>query len=151
MRSPTSPAGPSAFPLRPPAWRSACSPSAAFRRPQASSRKYLIFAHAIQNGNLALALVGIFASLIGVVFYLRVIYMLYMRDEISSPGSLKLDFGGQMAAVLAAAGTIALGAFPGPFLAWLEVEPSPLSEPRVHSPPAACHSSAPPGSDSRAR
>ena len=46
--------------------------------------KYLVFAHAIQNGNLGLALVGIFASLIGVVFYLRVIYMLYMRDEISS-------------------------------------------------------------------
>lgn len=82
--------------------------------------KYLIFSHAIQHGNLALALVGIFASLVGVVFYLRVIYMLYMRDEISSPGSLKLDFGGQLAAVLAAAGTLALGAFPGPFLAWLE-------------------------------
>lgn len=82
--------------------------------------KYLIFAHAIQHGHLALALVGIFASLVGVVFYLRVIYMLYMRDEIASPGSLKLDFGGQLAALLAAAGTLALGVLPGPFLAWLE-------------------------------
>jgi NADH-quinone oxidoreductase subunit N len=83
--------------------------------------KYLIFAHAIQHGNLALALVGIFASLVGVVFYLRVIYMLYMREEISSPGTLKLDWPGQLAAVFAAAGTLALGAFPGPFLEWLEV------------------------------
>lgn len=82
--------------------------------------KYLIFAHAIQHGNLTLAVVGILASLIGVVFYLRVIYMLYMRDEIASPGSLKLDWSGQLAAVLAAAGTLALGAFPGPFLTWLE-------------------------------
>lgn len=82
--------------------------------------KYLIFAYAIQHGNLALAVVGVFASLVGVVFYLRVIYMLYMRDEISSPGGLKLDFGGQLAAVLAAAGTMALGVFPGPFLDWIE-------------------------------
>ena len=59
-------------------------------------------------------------SFVGVVFYLRVIYMLYMRDEIASPGSLRLDFGGQLAALLAAAGTLALGVFPGPFLAWLE-------------------------------
>ncbi len=62
-------------------------PGRAFRRPRDSSRKYLVFAHAIQHGNLGLALVGIFASLIGVVFYLRVIYMLYMRDEIASPGA----------------------------------------------------------------
>lgn len=82
--------------------------------------KYLVFAYAIQHGNLALALVGIFASLVGVVFYLRVIYMLYMKDEIESPGGLKLDFGGQFAAVLAAAGTMVLGLFPGPFLNWIE-------------------------------
>ena len=82
--------------------------------------KYLIFAYAVQHGNLALAVVGIFASLVGVVFYLRVIYMLYMKDEITSPGGLKLDFGGQLAAVLAAVGTLALGLLPGPFLDWIE-------------------------------
>lgn len=82
--------------------------------------KYLVFAYAVQHGNLALAVVGVFASLVGVVFYLRVIYMLYMKDEIAGPSGLKLDFGGQLAAVLAAAGTIALGLFPGPFLDWIE-------------------------------
>jgi len=46
--------------------------------------------------------------------------MLYMKDEIASPGGLKLDFGGQLAAVFAAAGTMALGLFPGPFLDWIE-------------------------------
>ena len=44
-----------------------------------------------------------------------------MRDEIASPGTLKLDWPGQLAAVLAAVGTLVLGAFPGPFLAWLEL------------------------------
>lgn len=82
--------------------------------------KYLIFAHAIQHGHLTLALFGIFASLVGVVFYLRVIYMLYMRDEIQSPGALRLDWSGQFAALVAAAATLALGAVPGPLLSWIE-------------------------------
>ncbi|MEO8276933.1 MAG: NADH-quinone oxidoreductase subunit N [Thermoanaerobaculia bacterium] len=88
--------------------------------------KYLIFAHAIQHGNLALAGVGVFASLIGVVFYLRVIYMLYMKDEIVNPGGLRLDLGGQVAAVIAAVGTIGLGLFPGPFLDWIQATLSTL-------------------------
>jgi NADH-quinone oxidoreductase subunit N len=82
--------------------------------------KYLVFAYAVQNGNLALAVFGVLASLIGVVFYLRVIYMLYMKEEIAGPGGLELDLGGQVAAVLAAAATLALGLFPAPFLSWVE-------------------------------
>ncbi len=82
--------------------------------------KYLVFLHAIQHGNLALALVGVVASLIGIVFYLRVVYMLYMRDEISAPSGLALDFSGRLAAVLAAAATLLLGVLPGPFLSWVQ-------------------------------
>ena len=82
--------------------------------------KYLIFLHAIQHGDLALALVGILASLIGIVFYLRVIYILFMRDEIAAPAGLRLDLGGRTAALISAAGILALGLFPGPFLDWVE-------------------------------
>jgi len=82
--------------------------------------KYLVFLHAIQHGNLALALVGVVASLIGIVFYLRVVYMLYMRDEIAAPSSLALDWSGRLAAVLAAAATLILGVLPGPFLSWVQ-------------------------------
>ena len=40
--------------------------------------KYLVFLHAISHDRLGLALAGVAASLIGVAFYLRVVYMLYM-------------------------------------------------------------------------
>jgi NADH-quinone oxidoreductase subunit N len=82
--------------------------------------KYLIFVHAIQHGDLALAIVGVAASLIGIVFYLRVIYMLYMRQEISAPAGVELDFGGRTAAFLAAAAILLIGLFPGPLLDWVE-------------------------------
>jgi NADH-quinone oxidoreductase subunit N len=82
--------------------------------------KYLIFVHAVQHGNLALALVGVAGSLVGIVFYLRVIYMLYMREEIAAPAGVHLDFGGRAAALLAAAAILLIGLFPGPLLDWVE-------------------------------
>lgn len=88
--------------------------------------KYLIFVHAIENGDLALALVGILASLIGVVFYLRVIYMLYMRDEIAAPEGIEIDLGGGAAAIAAAVGILLVGLFPGPLLEWVEAVTSAL-------------------------
>ena len=45
--------------------------------------KYLVFPHAIQHGHLWLALVGVAASLIGVFYYLRVVYVLYMKEELA--------------------------------------------------------------------
>jgi NADH-quinone oxidoreductase subunit N len=82
--------------------------------------KYLIFVHAVQHGDLALALVGVAASLVGIVFYLRVIYMLYMRAELAPPDGVSLDFGGRAAALLSAAGILLIGLFPGPLLDWVE-------------------------------
>ena len=81
--------------------------------------KYLVFAYAIQSGQLTLALVGIAAALIGVFYYLRVIYVLYMKPEVMEPEGLVLDLPGRTAAFLAAAGTLVLGIFPGPLLDWL--------------------------------
>jgi NADH-quinone oxidoreductase subunit N len=83
--------------------------------------KYLIFVHAVQHGDLVLALVGVLTSLVGVVFYLRVIYMLYMREEIAPPARAELDFAGSAVALLAAAGLLLVGLFPGPLLEWVEV------------------------------
>ena len=81
--------------------------------------KYLIFTHAIQHGHLWLALVGITASLIGVFYYLRVVYMLYMQDEIAAPRGLLLDGWGRLAAVIAAAATLVLGIWPSALLEFL--------------------------------
>lgn len=81
--------------------------------------KYFVFLHAIEHGRLGLALVGIAASLIGVAFYLRVVYMLYMKPEVVAPANLAIDFGGRLGAVVAAAGSILLGIWPQRFLGWI--------------------------------
>lgn len=81
--------------------------------------KYLVFLHAIENGRLALALVGIAASLVGVAYYLRVVYMLYMKPEIAPPDGVAPDFAGSAAAVVAAGASLLLGLLPAGFLAWV--------------------------------
>jgi NADH-quinone oxidoreductase subunit N len=82
--------------------------------------KYLVFMHAVQHGNLSLALVGIAASLVGAVYYLRVVYVLYMKPEVQEPSGLLLDGWGRLAVVVAAAGTLLLGILPSGLLAWLD-------------------------------
>jgi NADH:ubiquinone oxidoreductase subunit 2 (subunit N) len=82
--------------------------------------KYLVFAHAIQHGHLALALVGIAASLVGAVYYLRVVYVLYMKPQVQEPEGLLIDGWGRIAVFVAAAGTLVLGILPGALLDWLE-------------------------------
>ncbi|HLE84973.1 MAG TPA: NADH-quinone oxidoreductase subunit N [Thermoanaerobaculia bacterium] len=75
--------------------------------------KYLVFLHAIQHGQTWLALVGVATSLVGVFYYLRVVYVLYMKDEVKAPAAgLVIDGWGKAAVVIAALGTLALGIFP---------------------------------------
>jgi NADH-quinone oxidoreductase subunit N len=82
--------------------------------------KYLVFLHAVQHGHLALALVGIAASLVGAVYYLRVVYVLYMKPEVQEPSGLLLDGWGRLAVLLATAGTLLLGIVPSGLLEWLD-------------------------------
>jgi NADH-quinone oxidoreductase subunit N len=82
--------------------------------------KYLLFAHAIRHGQLWLAVVGVAASLLGVFYYLRVVYVLYMKDEVRQPDGLLIDGWGRTAAALAAGATLVLGIAPGRLLSWLE-------------------------------
>jgi NADH-quinone oxidoreductase subunit N len=81
--------------------------------------KYLVFLQAIQTGHLGLVLVGVITSLIGVYYYLRVVYTLYMKAEARAPEGLRVDLAGRSAVVLAAAGTVLLGIWPAPLLEWL--------------------------------
>jgi len=81
--------------------------------------KYLVFLHAIRHGQLWLALVGVAASLVGVVYYLRVVYVLYMKEEVVEPRGLLIDGWGRAAALLAAGATLLLGILPGRVLGWL--------------------------------
>ncbi len=43
--------------------------------------KYVVFLNAVGDGRIGLAVVGVLASLVGVFYYLRVVYVLYMKPE----------------------------------------------------------------------
>jgi NADH-quinone oxidoreductase subunit N len=81
--------------------------------------KYVVFLNAVGDGLVGLAVLGVLASLIGVFYYLRVVYYLYMKPETRQPEGLLIDVWGRAAAVLAAVGTLALGLWPTGLLQWL--------------------------------
>jgi NADH-quinone oxidoreductase subunit N len=81
--------------------------------------KYVVFLNAVGDGLVGLAVVGVLASLVGVFYYLRVVYYLYMKPEMRQPEGLLIDVWGRAAAVLAALGTLALGLWPTGLLHWL--------------------------------
>lgn len=81
--------------------------------------KYVVFLNAVGDGLIGLAVLGVLASLIGVFYYLRVVYVLYMKPEERQPEGLLIDFWGRTAAVLAALATLVLGLWPSGILQWL--------------------------------
>ncbi|MFL6260926.1 MAG: NADH-quinone oxidoreductase subunit N [Thermoanaerobaculia bacterium] len=81
--------------------------------------KYVVFLKAVGDGHVGLAITGVLASLIGVFYYLRVVYYLYMKPETRQPEGLLIDVWGRTAAVVAALGTLALGIWPTGLLQWL--------------------------------
>jgi NADH-quinone oxidoreductase subunit N len=81
--------------------------------------KYVVFLDAVGDGLIGLAVLGVLASLVGVFYYLRVVYVLYMKPESRQPEGLLIDGWGRAAAVLAALGTLVLGIWPTGLLQWL--------------------------------
>ena len=81
--------------------------------------KYLVFQQAVAAGHVRLAVLGVLASLVGVYYYLRVVYVLYMRPERRQPEGLLIDGWGRAAAVIAALATLVLGLWPADLLQWL--------------------------------
>ncbi len=81
--------------------------------------KYLVFQQAVSAGHLKLAVIGVLASLVGVFYYLRVVYVLYMRPERKQPEGLLVDGWGRAAALIAALATLVLGLWPADLLQWL--------------------------------
>ncbi len=84
--------------------------------------KYVVFMNAVSDGRWGLAVVGVLASLVGVFYYLRVVYTLYMKPEsrlAAEPKGLLIDGWGRAAAVLAAVGILVLGVWPTRLLEWV--------------------------------
>jgi NADH-quinone oxidoreductase subunit N len=74
--------------------------------------KLLVFRSAVDAGLVSLALVGVFGSLVSVGYYLRVVYVLYMKDPSREVPLHEDDVMAGAAWILLAAGILFFGFFP---------------------------------------
>ena len=74
--------------------------------------KFFLFKAALEKGLYALALIGIANSLVSIGYYLKVVYILYMRDPVEPAAPPPLALTDRVALALCAAGIIGLGIFP---------------------------------------
>ena len=76
--------------------------------------KFHIFSAAVRTGYTNLAIIGVLNSLISVYFYMRIVFLMYMKE-----GSEQIEVSSSRAAALALAicviGTIVMGIFPSSF------------------------------------
>ena len=93
--------------------------------------KFFVFKAALEAGLYALALIGILNSLVSVGYYLKVVYILYMRDPVDADPPPALAPADRLALALCAVGIFALGIFPGRLwqLAQHAAQSLPLSGP----------------------
>ena len=82
--------------------------------------KYLVFVRALEAGSWGLAIAIVVTSLVGVFYYLRVVYTLYMRPEVRDSKGITIDLWGRSAVALAALATLILGLLPGALLSWVQ-------------------------------
>lgn len=75
--------------------------------------KVAVFQAAIAAGHVALAVLGIATAVVAVVYYGRVVLALYLRDPDPSTAALHRAPQATAALVIAAAGAVLLGLFPG--------------------------------------
>jgi NADH-quinone oxidoreductase subunit N len=74
--------------------------------------KLFVFKVAIERGFLWLAVVGVANTLVSIGYYLKVVYVLYMRDIVEEEPPPKLEFSSRLALGLCAAGILFFGIFP---------------------------------------
>ncbi|HEY7370392.1 MAG TPA: NADH-quinone oxidoreductase subunit N [Thermoanaerobaculia bacterium] len=74
--------------------------------------KFFVFKGAIEQGFYTLAVIGIGASLISIGYYLKVVYILYMRDPVEEGALPPLKASNGLALSLCGAAILALGIFP---------------------------------------
>jgi NADH-quinone oxidoreductase subunit N len=74
--------------------------------------KFFVFKAALEQGLYALALIGVANSLVSIGYYLKVVYVLYMREPVDAQGPPPLAPADGLALALCAIGIVALGIFP---------------------------------------
>ncbi len=74
--------------------------------------KFFVFKAAIERGLYALAVIGVLNSLISIGYYLKVVYLMYMRETVEPEGPPPMAIADRLALSLCAAGILLLGIFP---------------------------------------
>ncbi len=74
--------------------------------------KFFLFKAALEKGLYTLALIGVANSLVSIGYYLKVVYVLYMRDPVDDDGPPPLAPADRLALALCGAGILILGIFP---------------------------------------
>jgi NADH-quinone oxidoreductase subunit N len=74
--------------------------------------KFFVFKAAIEQGLYALAIIGVVNSLVSIGYYLKVVYVLYMREPVGDERPPALAMADRLALTLCAAGILAIGVFP---------------------------------------
>lgn len=74
--------------------------------------KFMVFSAAVNAGLVWLAVIGVLNSLLSAFYYLRVVYVMYMKPEPSTPIELSPSFTLSAAAALTAAGVCVIGLLP---------------------------------------
>jgi NADH-quinone oxidoreductase subunit N len=79
--------------------------------------KWYIFNAAVQEGHIALAILGVLTSVVSVFFYLRIVVMMYMSDEQAPAHRPPVPALAMAGLVIALIGVFYLGILPGSVLA----------------------------------
>jgi NADH-quinone oxidoreductase subunit N len=74
--------------------------------------KWYIFSAAVQEGHYALAIVGVLTSVVSVFFYLRIVVMMYMTEEVGAPVRPRVSALSMIALGFAVLATFYLGVLP---------------------------------------
>jgi NADH-quinone oxidoreductase subunit N len=77
--------------------------------------KYLVFSAAVQAGHTELAIIGVITSLVSIVYYLRVVALMFMTADEEAGAETPIPAPADLAMVVAVAGTIGLGLLPTGF------------------------------------
>jgi NADH-quinone oxidoreductase subunit N len=78
--------------------------------------KFLVFSEAVAQGHVGIAVVGVLASLVSMVYYLRVVVAMYMQSSTTSDEQPEASLG--LAVALSALATVVLGLLPGLVVEW---------------------------------
>ncbi|KPJ60374.1 MAG: hypothetical protein AMJ46_07205 [Latescibacteria bacterium DG_63] len=76
--------------------------------------KFYVFSAAVGAGYVDLAVIGVLNSLVSVYFYMRIVFLMYMKEEVGGIEASS-SYAARVALAVCVVGTLAMGVFPSGF------------------------------------